>query len=56
MKRNKQEVFDELYTSFEEGVVISIELQEEAHEHGIPIEAVEDAALSSLDEEDDLDD
>lgn len=53
--RQKQEVFNELYEAFEAGNPVSVELQEEAHNHGIVIEAVERTALASKDE-DDLDD
>lgn len=51
----KQEVFNRLYEAFEAGEPVSVSLQEEAHTHGILIEAVEEAALASQ-EEDDLDD
>lgn len=50
--RNKQEVFNELYERFEAGNIISVELQEEAHSHGIRIESVEDIVLQNEDGED----
>lgn len=50
--RTIDEVFEDLFERFESGAVVSVELQEEAHNHGIVIEAVEDAALAS--KEDDL--
>tara|TARA_R110000851_G_scaffold141109_1_gene278728 strand:+ start:414 stop:581 length:168 start_codon:yes stop_codon:yes gene_type:complete len=50
--REKQEVFNELYERFEAGLPVSVSLQEEAHNHGIKIEAVEEAALASLLEDD----
>lgn len=53
MSRTKFEVFTELFETIEVGAPVSVELQEEAHYHGIRIEAVEDAALSS--DEDDCD-
>lgn len=53
--RDRQDVFNELYESFEAGTPVSVGLQEEAHNHGIKVEAVERAALASFDEED-LDD
>ncbi|AHN84652.1 hypothetical protein PV_001 (endogenous virus) [Gutovirus Vc1] len=52
MSRSKQEVFNELYERFEAGMPIPVDLQEEAHNHGIRVESVEDAALSSLEEVD----
>ncbi len=52
MSRSKQEVFNELYEQFEAGSPISVGLQEEAHNHGIRIDAVEDAALASIEEVD----
>ncbi len=52
MSRSKQEVFNELYELFEAGKPVSVEIQEEAHSHGIRIESVEDAALASLEEVD----
>ena len=51
MPRSKQEVFNELYEQFEAGSPITVELQEEAHSHGIRIEAVESAALASHEED-----
>lgn len=51
MTKNRQEVFEQLFDSFVECKVISVELQELAHLHGIPIEAVEDAALAYIDED-----
>lgn len=45
--RDIQEVFNELYEAFESGTPVSVELQEEAHNHGLKIEAVERAALAS---------
>ncbi len=53
MSRSKQEVFTELYEQFEAGNTITVALQQEAHTHGIRIEAVEEAALASV--EDDFD-
>lgn len=52
MSRSKQEVFNELYERFEDGLPISVGLQEEAHSHGIRVSAVESAALASLGEDD----
>lgn len=53
--RTKQEVFDDLYSAFEaETVLISVKLQEEAHIHGIRIEAVE-RIVEQLNEEEDFD-
>jgi len=52
--KERQAVFTELYERFEAGLPVSVELQEEAHKHGIVIEAVERAALASM--EDDLED
>lgn len=52
--KERQAVFTELYERFEAGLTVSVELQEEAHKHGIVIEAVERAALASM--EDDLED
>lgn len=51
MSRSKQEVFNELYARFEAGCCITVQLQEEAHSHGIRVDAVEDAALSSFEED-----
>lgn len=51
MPRSKQEVFNDLYERFEAGFVITVALQEEAHGHGIRIEAVEKAALASYEED-----
>lgn len=51
MPRSKQEVFNELYEQFEAGSTITVELQKEAHGHGIRIEAVESAALASYEED-----
>ncbi|QDF45963.1 hypothetical protein vBVpaPMGD2_24 [Vibrio phage vB_VpaP_MGD2] len=56
MPRDKQEVFDELYERIEDGLPVSVSLQEEAHNHGIRIGAVEKCVAASLDEEDDFDD
>lgn len=50
----KQEVFNALYLAFESGAEVTVELQEAAHNHGIRVEAVEEAALAAreLDEDD----
>lgn len=50
--RTKQEVFDELYERIEGGLPVSVKLQEEAHNHGIRIEAVEDIVAASFEEDD----
>lgn len=52
MPREKQEVFNELYERIEGGLPVSIALQEEAHKHGIRIEAVENIVAASLEEDD----
>lgn len=46
-----QLVFEELFDSFLEGRVISVELQQKAYDLGINIEAVENAALAYYDGE-----
>lgn len=52
MTRTRQEVFKELYERIEDGVEVSVALQEEAHNHGIRIEAVESCVAASLEEDD----
>lgn len=46
--RSKQEVFNELYEAIEAGVPVSVRLQQEAHQHGIQVDKIEDVVAASI--------
>lgn len=47
----KQEIFNKVYSVLEDGGVLSVELQELAHNHGIRIDSIE-KIVKELEEDD----
>lgn len=54
MENEQLAIFQEIWLAVEHGLPISKELEEQALSHGLRVEAVKEAALASVDIEDDF--